>query len=661
MHFTAGQSKATNAPSHDEGSRSFTRPVSSKHPLSHPLPGQGLLSSQEGLLQRKCACGGTPGVDGECAECRNTRLQRPASSHANLETAPPIVHDVLRSPGQPLDPATRGDMEERFGHDFSRVRIHANTFAARTARTVDALAYTAGNHVIFGAGQYSPRTEEGRRLLAHELAHVVQSEAAPPGSSAPAISPPGSALEGEAAQAAARVMAGELAGMRPASAHMIFRQETPPDPRHARGFFGEQEMAFRGYRFEEGWIIIEGPSGAAGHGVTQSGFDASAYNRDTGQLHIVDNKSLARAGNVSSATAIDPEANLLQNVETTIQRVEAMSPKQMPERQQVLRLLRQTRAAVRGQGRIPGRVQLVVTGAGGRSTGVVARLSRAGVIFRDINAPQTPPPPGSAGPPLQGGPAAAPPSTTAQPQPAPTVIPSPQTAPVAPAAPGTTAAQPKPGPAAAPPSTVAPTTTPRARLGGRIGPQLRGIGGGVARGLAGAALALGGAWLQQRVHESFFNDDMKRIEPEINRRLDTLADEIVDIQTSQVAATVPGYAVITIETTYHHFTDAEPTGIVHSTVYAGTRLVSVSVSDSPQNEVRKREDDPVGLGWLRFEYYTVTYSVPLEPSTADQLRAHLLHRIEELEQVIASSSQGAEELLRSQAERDQLIGRLESL
>src|SRR5215213_10468526 len=76
MHFSARQSKATNPPTHDEASRSFTRPVSSKHPLSHPLPGQGLLSSQEGLLQRKCACGGTPGIDGECAECRKSRPQR---------------------------------------------------------------------------------------------------------------------------------------------------------------------------------------------------------------------------------------------------------------------------------------------------------------------------------------------------------------------------------------------------------------------------------------------------------------------------------------------------------------------------------------------------------------------------------------------------------
>ncbi len=85
-------------------------------------------------------------------------------------------------------------------------------------------------------------------------------------------------------------------------------------------------------------------------------------------LHIVDNKSLARAGNVASATAIDPGANLLQNVEDMIRHVEGMSPGQMPERQRVLRLLRQTKAALRGGGRI--------------RPGHVGRHRRGGEVFR---------------------------------------------------------------------------------------------------------------------------------------------------------------------------------------------------------------------------------------------------------------------------------------
>ena len=89
-------------------------------------------------------------------------------------SAPPIVHDVLSSHGQPLDAATRAFMEPRFGHDFSKVRIHAGGKAADSANAVNAKAYTVGTDVVMGAGQYSPSTAEGRKLLGHELAHVVQ-------------------------------------------------------------------------------------------------------------------------------------------------------------------------------------------------------------------------------------------------------------------------------------------------------------------------------------------------------------------------------------------------------------------------------------------------------------------------------------------------------
>jgi hypothetical protein len=90
------------------------------------------------------------------------------------EGVPPIVHDVLRSPGQPLHAATRVDMEGRFGHDFSGVRVHTDPRAAASARAVDAQAYTVGNHIAFGHGRFAPSTTEGRKLLAHELTHVAQ-------------------------------------------------------------------------------------------------------------------------------------------------------------------------------------------------------------------------------------------------------------------------------------------------------------------------------------------------------------------------------------------------------------------------------------------------------------------------------------------------------
>lgn len=94
-------------------------------------------------------------------------------------TAPPIVNEVLNSAGQSLDAQSRGAMEQRFGHDFSRVRVHADTRAAESARAVDALAYTVGKSIVFGAGQFQPNSMHGQRLLAHELAHVVQQSGVP--------------------------------------------------------------------------------------------------------------------------------------------------------------------------------------------------------------------------------------------------------------------------------------------------------------------------------------------------------------------------------------------------------------------------------------------------------------------------------------------------
>jgi len=93
-------------------------------------------------------------------------------------TAPGIVNEVLSSSGRPLDVATRDLMGSRFGYDFSRVRIHTDARAAESARSVSALAYTVGTHVVFGPGQYQPATAAGLRLLAHELAHTIQQGAA---------------------------------------------------------------------------------------------------------------------------------------------------------------------------------------------------------------------------------------------------------------------------------------------------------------------------------------------------------------------------------------------------------------------------------------------------------------------------------------------------
>jgi hypothetical protein len=121
-------------------------------------------------LQRACDCDGT----GQCAECRDRALRLKPVGDMQPDLAPPIVHEVLRSPGRALTPVARSPFESRFRHDFSRVRIHTDALAAASARSVDAQAYTIGEHIVFGARRFTPETESGRRLIAHELAHVVQ-------------------------------------------------------------------------------------------------------------------------------------------------------------------------------------------------------------------------------------------------------------------------------------------------------------------------------------------------------------------------------------------------------------------------------------------------------------------------------------------------------
>jgi Domain of unknown function (DUF4157) len=96
------------------------------------------------------------------------------AAEAGTEIAPASVGAALARAGQPLGAGVRHEMQQRFGFDFSRVRVHADDTAARSARDARALAYTVGNEIVFGSGQYAPATARGRHLIAHELAHVVQ-------------------------------------------------------------------------------------------------------------------------------------------------------------------------------------------------------------------------------------------------------------------------------------------------------------------------------------------------------------------------------------------------------------------------------------------------------------------------------------------------------
>jgi hypothetical protein len=103
------------------------------------------------------------------------RIQRyTGQPTGQLDAGPASVEQALAGPGRPLEPALRQDMEQRFGHDFSRVRVHSGAAAEQSAEEVNANAYTVGHNIVFASGQYAPRTHEGQRLLSHELTHVVQ-------------------------------------------------------------------------------------------------------------------------------------------------------------------------------------------------------------------------------------------------------------------------------------------------------------------------------------------------------------------------------------------------------------------------------------------------------------------------------------------------------
>jgi hypothetical protein len=129
------------------------------------------------LLQRACACGQLPGTGGKCDDCdkkKKDKFVQRASTGPQPGAVPGVVNQVLSSPGRPLDTPTRSFMESRFGHDFGGVRVHDDSQAADSARSVNAKAYTVGNDIVFDRGQYNPSTQSGKHLLAHELAHTVQ-------------------------------------------------------------------------------------------------------------------------------------------------------------------------------------------------------------------------------------------------------------------------------------------------------------------------------------------------------------------------------------------------------------------------------------------------------------------------------------------------------
>lgn len=190
-------------------------------PLQSAVLAAKPAASAQYTLQRKCSCGeSASALTGECGDCRRMRVlglqTKLAVSHPgdHLEReADRTAEEVMRMPdprsddgatrnaatacagqvtspaselarlrlhrGVPLEPEARAFMEPRFGYDFGQVRVHTGPLASRAARAFDALAFTLGHDIVFGDGEYRPRSPLGRRLIAHELAHVVQQDARP--------------------------------------------------------------------------------------------------------------------------------------------------------------------------------------------------------------------------------------------------------------------------------------------------------------------------------------------------------------------------------------------------------------------------------------------------------------------------------------------------
>ena len=169
---------------------------------------------------------------------------------AMLEEERSPVHDVVGSGGgSPLAPDVKGEMESRLGHDFSDVRVHNDSQAHESARSVNAHAYTVGSNVVFQRDRFDPSSSEGKTMLAHELTHVVQQRSGPVDGTSTGggvkVSDPSDRFEREASANAERAMSAPApAAQLSASPAAVQREEAPAEEEDvAQGSFVQREEA----------------------------------------------------------------------------------------------------------------------------------------------------------------------------------------------------------------------------------------------------------------------------------------------------------------------------------------------------------------------------------------------------------------------------------
>jgi hypothetical protein len=300
----------------------------------------------------------------------------PAMIPQHQAAMPPIVHEVLSSPGRPLDAESRDFFEPRFGHDFSGVRVHTDAKAAQSAKAVNALAYTAGRNVVFGSEHYSHGSMESKRLLGHELTHVVQQSR---GGAVPALNA-AAPHEQEAERIGAAFAAGAPRVVVQSGTQVgIARETTPMSAAHAGGVMGELDAAF--ILGQRGFIIVIGPGGPAGHKLTEPGLDIVAYNPHTGILWIIDNKAGGGTGKVPDASAITK--NLVKNLERATCKV--VNAPNFKNKAKIVRMLKNTISAVKSKLELSNKVKIVVTTAGGYYSGISKKLAKdAYITYEDL-------------------------------------------------------------------------------------------------------------------------------------------------------------------------------------------------------------------------------------------------------------------------------------
>ncbi len=280
-----------------------------------PLSGAEFAGISSPVIQRKCA---------DC-EQEDEKLQRKSVSNNGGGFASPQLSSQItstRGGGLGLDTQTRGFMENGFGRDFSSVKIHTGSYAGQMNRDLNARAFTIGNDIYFNQGQYQPASESGRRLLAHELTHVVQQR----GGNIPLV------------------------------------QRAPPgDPRHVVGEIGE--LLVDQFLDDNGYYVFRDWSKK----VNAGGFDSIAYNPKTKQLLWIDNK--AYTGTISGASAL--EANYAAN---RLAAIEFLKTQTGPE----------ALAALEAIGK--NEVKLIANGMSGANAKAAAGIFQRGIMFLDVYA-----------------------------------------------------------------------------------------------------------------------------------------------------------------------------------------------------------------------------------------------------------------------------------